>query len=197
MPRQVTWTRTKWPLLVSLVTGCAAMTGPFGQFLSAAGLPDATDSKSARKAKMSTAPLRFHLTARDFYTAGGPVAIDFRIENASAKAVWVLKWNTPLEGIQGRILRVTCDGSELEYQGRMIKRGKPESQDFVLVQPGSATNAQFDLSQVYNLSPSTECEIAFKGRVCFRAAEQGEPSAVEDLECIIIPGNSAAFRIKK
>jgi hypothetical protein len=45
------------------------------------------------------------------YILGRPVTIDFALTNHSSSELSILKWYTPLEGINGRILEVTCDGN--------------------------------------------------------------------------------------
>ncbi|HVR99286.1 MAG TPA: hypothetical protein VMW27_21880, partial [Thermoanaerobaculia bacterium] len=57
--------------------------------------------------------------------AGGPVSVRFTLTNPGEAPVWVLGWNTPLEGWQGTIFAVSRGGQEIPYQGPMVKRGDP------------------------------------------------------------------------
>ena len=38
------------------------------------------------------------------------IVIKFTLENNSEENLWILKWNTPLEGLKKRIFNVICDG---------------------------------------------------------------------------------------
>lgn len=81
-----------------------------------------------------------------------PTSIRFELANGSGSSLWVLKWNTPLEGWKGTILRVTRDGEELPYQGPMMKRGDPQADAYVEIPAGGKVDATVDLSEVYDVS---------------------------------------------
>jgi hypothetical protein len=93
------------------------------------------------------------------------VAITFTLENASPERVWVLKWYTPLEGIRGKILRVTRDGKELPYRGPLVKRGAPGRDSYVVIDVGKAVSAEFDLSKSYDISVVGTYRVEFVGRI--------------------------------
>lgn len=85
-------------------------------------------------------------------TAGGPAEIRFVLINPSREPVWVLKWNTPLEGWMGSIFTVTGpDGTELPYMGPLVKRGDPSREEYVQIPPGGEAEAAVDLANVYDL----------------------------------------------
>src|SRR5436853_7541895 len=106
--------------------------------------------------------LKYYLAAQSTYVLGKPVVIAFSLNNASSNDVWVLKWYTPLEGMKGKIFEVTCDGIQMPYEGRMVKRGNPLREDYVLINAGASAHAEFDLSQTYSLRDCTECRVKFK-----------------------------------
>jgi hypothetical protein len=84
--------------------------------------------------------------------AQAPSRLRFELTNRSETALWVLKWNTPLEGWKGTVLRVSRNGEELPYQGPMLKRGDPGNGDYVEVPAGGRVDATVDLSEVYDVS---------------------------------------------
>ena len=45
--------------------------------------------------------------------AGSPTSIRFTLTNRTAAPLWVLRWNTPLEGWKGTVLTVTANGTEV------------------------------------------------------------------------------------
>ena len=79
-----------------------------------------------------------------------------KITNGSGSSLRVLKWNTPLEGWKGTVLRVTRDGRDgeerLAYQGPMLKRGDPQGDAYVEIPAGGKVDATVDLAEVYDVS---------------------------------------------
>jgi len=85
--------------------------------------------------------------------AGGPVAVRFTLTNQGDSAVWVLRWNTPLEERwKGTLFKVTAGGRELPYQGPMTKRGDPGQEEYAEIPVGGSATGVADLAQVYDLS---------------------------------------------
>jgi hypothetical protein len=84
--------------------------------------------------------------------AQAPASLRFELANGSGSALRVLKWNTPLEGWKGTVLRVTRNGEELQYQGPMLKRGDPQGDAYVEIPAGGKVDATVDLADVYDMS---------------------------------------------
>jgi hypothetical protein len=103
----------------------------------------------------STPDLGCRLESRPPLVAGGPAKLHFELTNRSQAPVWVLRWNTPLEGWRGTILRITRDGrdgEEIPFQGPMFKRGDPAHGDYAEIAAGGRSEATVDLAEVYDLS---------------------------------------------
>jgi hypothetical protein len=95
--------------------------------------------------------------------AQAPASLRFELANRSESALWVLKWNTPLEGWKGTVLRMTRNGEELPYQGRMLKRGDPQREDYVEIPAGGRVDATVDLDEVYDLGRSGTYKVEADG----------------------------------
>ena len=121
---------------------------------------------------------------QDPQTAASPSALECRIEpkasteirfvlsNPSQAPVWVLKWNTPLEGWMGSIFTVTGpDGTELPYTGPMVKRGDPSRDEYVQIPPGGETDAEVDLANVYDLSKPGRYRLQVTGGIADLTAD--------------------------
>ena len=91
--------------------------------------------------------------------AGGPVALRFSLVNRTAEPLWVLRWNTPLEGWRGTLFTVTANGTEIPYQGPMLKRGDPRPADYVEIPAGESASATVDLSEVYEIGQPGRYEV--------------------------------------
>ena len=140
--------------------------------------------------------LRYRLEAEATYPAGGPASLVFTLENQSGQPVRVLAWYTPLEGLKGRVLKVTRDGKELLYRGRMVKRAVPRAEDYLLLGPGASTSATFDLAAAYDLSAPGRYRVEFVGRV-LDVAPGGEavPRSGDRQRGADVPGRPAEFRV--
>ncbi len=142
--------------------------------------------------------LRYYLQARSNYVLGTPIVIAFSIKSFCSTDVWILNWHTPLEGIKGKIFEVTCDGIEIPYEGRLVKRGNPQRKDYILLRPGASAQAEFDLSQVYSLRECNECRLKFKGRIHDVVLdEQQVARAVDQHVGVDVPGDPVSFRIER
>lgn len=98
-------------------------------------------------------------------SVGQPHLLRFSLRNDSKRPVWVLRWYTPLEGLRGRVLRVTRDGAEVPYRGLMMKRLNPVREDYVRIAPRDSATAEVDLAKSYDLTVPGAYEVAFESLV--------------------------------
>jgi peptidyl-Lys metalloendopeptidase len=140
--------------------------------------------------------IKYRLSAQNSYVKGNPIIINFTLENLSNQNLWVLTWYTPLEGLKGKIFRVICDGTELPYEGPMVKRGQPKKGDYIHIEPGRSVSAEVDLSNVYKLPVCEECRVEFKGRI-YDFSTDGDtiPKGSEEHHMVNITGNTVSFRV--
>jgi hypothetical protein len=121
-------------------------------------------------AAVQTAPLQCRLEAAPRQRAGGPVMVRLVLRNASRRALSVLSWGTPLEGLlsDAFVIREAGAGASdpaLAYAGPMIKRGDPERDEYVRIAPRGETSAEVDLALAYDLARPGRYTIAFRGRL--------------------------------
>jgi peptidyl-Lys metalloendopeptidase len=120
------------------------------------------------------------------------------LANNSPSDLWVLSWYTPLEGIKGKIFTLTCDGVDLPYQGRMVKRAMPEKNDYILIRSGQTVSATVDLATVFHIPDSGTCTLSFKGTLHDLAtSEQDVPRDPERHEAISMKGAALTFRLER
>ena len=132
------------------------------------------------------------------YRSGEPAIFEFRLENRSARELYVLKWHTPLEGIISRVFKVSRDGEELEYLGMMVRRGNPVADDYVEIAPGNAASASFDLAEVYDLDPPGVYHLEFASKILDVATDRSDvPRPLDRHEPIEIECNVISFAIQK
>lgn len=111
----------------------------------------ATLSAHCGKAATPAQPLECRMEAVHPLVAGGPVALRFRLVNRTDGPLWVLRWNTPIEGWRGTILTVSYQGTELPYQGPRLKRGDPGREEYVEITPQDSLNVSLDLAEAYDV----------------------------------------------
>jgi hypothetical protein len=120
-------------------------------------------SAHCMKAATPAEPLECRMEAVHPLVAGGPVALRFRLINRTDAPLWVLRWNTPIEGWRGTIFTVSFQGSELPYQGPMLKRGDPGREEYVEIPPGESVNVSVDLAEVYDVKQPGEYRVQVTG----------------------------------
>jgi hypothetical protein len=108
---------------------------------------------------MATA-LKGKLVAAKVYDSAEPVRLRFELTNDGHVDLYVLKWYTPLEGLNSDCLSVLRNGkTKVAYDGPMIKRGKPGPDDYLLVRAGQTVTADVDVSESYAVSAPANYQV--------------------------------------
>ena len=159
---------------ICLLAAMACGTSPPAQ-------PDGSDSKTAAgqkpaaeaEAALFTPPpevpatvlpdrdLTCDLQAEPVYRQGEPVELAFKLTNTGTTPLWVLRWNTPIEGLVGDCFEIARDRHVVAFQGRMIKRAMPEATEYVRLEPGQSREAKVDLRAVYKVEEPGKYELRF------------------------------------
>jgi peptidyl-Lys metalloendopeptidase len=140
--------------------------------------------------------LTYLLSTLDIHVSGKPVMIDFVIDNGTPSDLWVLTWYTPLEGMKGEIFQVICDGIEMKYQGRMVKRADPTKKDYKCIRSGESETVAVDLTEAYAIPVCRKCRVTFCGEIHDMTQTESEvPRPSEKHQKILIKGNSLIFPV--
>lgn len=112
----------------------------------------AAGSSPAMAGSFGNAALVPHLSMEktELSTADG-VNVRFTLANQGSDALFVLKWKTPLAGIEGDLFAVERDGERVAYTGRLVKRAAPRASAYVRIPAGESLSVTFDLSAVYDM----------------------------------------------
>ena len=105
--------------------------------------------------------------------ASGPAAVRFILVNRTDAPLWVLRWNTPLEGWQGTIFELTSEGAEIPYAGPMVKRGDPGREDYTEIPAGEKAEATVNLALVYDLGKPGTYRLRVTGGLQDLTADPG------------------------
>lgn len=95
--------------------------------------------------------------------AAGSGTVTFTIANDSATALHVLRWQTPLDGVDSDLFDVRLDGQPVRYVGRMVKRPAPQAADYAELKPGEARTVEVDLSAYYDMRKSGQYSVQYRG----------------------------------
>jgi peptidyl-Lys metalloendopeptidase len=99
------------------------------------------------------------------YKAKDPQNLLFVLKNTSKESKHVLKWHTPLEGFNSNMFRVDTEGTRARYLGRLIKRGVPKPEDYIVLKPGESVSANVDIAEAYDIVKAGDYRVAYKARL--------------------------------
>ncbi len=85
------------------------------------------------------------------YPLGEDVTLRYTIKNQTNEDRRLLCWNTLLEGI-GTWLWLDHEGTIISYDGRLVSRGDPSPDEYVIVLAGASISGSVELSEAYDLS---------------------------------------------
>lgn len=107
----------------------------------------------AAPATRPTNPLRVGMHAL------GNGTLEVTVTNTSRKAVRIPAWQLPSDDPTSQLFRVTRDGEPVAYEGKLAKRGLPQAEDFVVLQPGRAYRAVVDLAAHYDMQARGQYQV--------------------------------------
>ena len=125
-------------------------------------------------------PFKAVIKCSQQYQVGVEVVCQFVITNQDTVDYYLLKWHTPLEGMKTSYLSVSKDGHSLLYRGRMVKRGKPQPGDYVLVKAGESVSNEVDIATGFNLSEPGMYEMFMDASVSYQSIAPGSSQASEE-----------------
>lgn len=135
------------------------------------------------------------------YETGVDVRLTITLMNASAADYWILKWNTPLEGLQSNLLAVTRDGVKIPYDGIMIKRGNPIDEDYALLRAGEAVSETLRLCDAYDLSQPGRYKVSVDTFVLDYYQDQPgttfKARSTDDHEMMLLQSDPVSFLVRK
>lgn len=122
---------------------------------------------------------------RAFLADAEPAVVRVTLSNGDAQDLHVLRWQTPLRGVESNIFEVLVDGQPVAYTGRLYKRPAPTAEDYLRLAPGTSATVEVDLSRYYDMSRTGEYSIRYRvpvqdavsnieSNVLYLAVERGE-----------------------
>lgn len=97
----------------------------------------------------------------------GKVILEPKLSNFTQANVVFLPWNTPFEpSLNGDFFKIThLVGAlqPLEYQGLMVKRAAPQTEDYLLIEAGGSLTNRLDITKSYTFCNGVDYKLEFKG----------------------------------
>ena len=89
------------------------------------------------------------------------VWVTVTLSNDTKNTVRVLKWFTPLDGVEESLFVVKRDSQPVAYIGPRYKRPAATEQDYISLKAGESVSSAVNLGGYYDLSQSGQYEIAY------------------------------------
>jgi peptidyl-Lys metalloendopeptidase len=93
---------------------------------------------------------------------GEDVLVRVTLTNTAAGVQYVLRWRTPLDGIDDALFDVRRDGQPVTYLGRHIKRAAPGPADFLRIEPGATLTQTVELSRLYEMTVTGAYTVRYR-----------------------------------
>ncbi|MES1245763.1 MAG: M35 family metallo-endopeptidase [Acidobacteriota bacterium] len=132
---------------------------------------------------------------RTFLADADPAVVRVAIHNDSTRDLYVLRWQTPLNGVQENLFDVRLDGKAVDYTGRLYKRSAPRAEDYVRIPAGGQIGAEVDLSSVYDMSRTGEYTVRFRANV--QDALSGVGTRIADASLREISSNVLSLGVER
>lgn len=110
----------------------------------------------------------------------GSGKIVYTLSNTTAAPMQVLRWMTPLDGVDNDLFDVYQNGERIAYTGRLVKRPAPTAADYVEIKPGESLSAEVDLTAVYDMRKGGNFSVRYnrEGREVIRTAQDAARAGV-------------------
>ncbi|XP_019854641.1 PREDICTED: uncharacterized protein LOC109583650 [Amphimedon queenslandica] len=79
------------------------------------------------------------------------VACSFEFTNNANEDLYLLKRNTPLEGLRSQFVSVSLDGRPLKYNGIYVRRAPPTKKNFILLKAGESISATVQITDAFSI----------------------------------------------
>ncbi len=99
---------------------------------------------------------------KGFVGASDDVIVKITYRNDSNEDLYLVRWQTALQGVEENLFDVRLEGQQVAYTGRLYKRATPTAADYVRIPAGGSVSADVELTSVYDLSRTGEYSIRYQ-----------------------------------
>ena len=113
------------------------------------------------------------------YEVQPKVACSFDFTNIANEDYYLLKRNTPLEGMFFPFVAISYNGASVNYEGIVAYRFPPVKNEFVLIKPGESVSAIVHISDAFNFCCDGLYSIRYASPLQLLSQEQMEITALD------------------
>lgn len=125
-------------------------------------------------------PLSVELKAQASKSTPGESVL-WQVTNRGDEAIYILRWETPLDGLSRSVFEVSKNGRPVRYMDKIVHWGHPQADDFVKIAPGQTLSAEVNLAASYEMVDAGNYTIGFEGQLTYMMAADEKSGHVEDL----------------
>jgi peptidyl-Lys metalloendopeptidase len=100
-------------------------------------------------------------TDQNLYPAQQDVVIHVTFSNPTNHTIRILKWYTPVDGVEEPLFKVSLDGVPVAYTGPLYKRPAATGQDYITLKSGESFTNDVSLGEYYDLSASGSYTVVY------------------------------------
>ena len=110
----------------------------------------------AQDVSVTIQPLRQNFARSD------DVQVQVTLANTGLAPQFILKWHTPVEGVEAPLFDVQRDGQPVRYLGIEAKRPAPGPNDYVRLEPGASVTSVVELSALYEMNVTGAYTVRYR-----------------------------------
>jgi peptidyl-Lys metalloendopeptidase len=118
--------------------------------------------------------------AQSEFRASQDVLVTVTLSNPTKQPARVLRWLTPVDGVDASLFTVTRDGQPVAYTGAQVKRPAAADGDYLVLEPGASVSNVVDLGDVYDFMGTGRYEISYNVSSYDLFDKKGTPAKVKD-----------------
>ena len=99
--------------------------------------------------------------AQDSFDTSQDVLVTVDISNPTNHTVKILKWYTPVEGVEESLFAAMINEEQAAYTGAIYKRPAATGQDYIQLKAGESVTSVVNLGEYYDLSQSGQYEVFY------------------------------------
>lgn len=103
-----------------------------------------------------------------------PIIVHVTFENPNEFPIKILKWFTPLEGIDRSLFSIMRNGKPVRYLGKLVKRAAPSDSDYLTINAGATISCQVNLSAYYDLAIPGNYDVTYEASTIRLYAKGGQ-----------------------
>ncbi|XP_011407670.2 PREDICTED: uncharacterized protein LOC105314929 [Amphimedon queenslandica] len=110
------------------------------------------------------------------------VACSFEFTNNANEDLYLLKRNTPLEGLRSQFVSVSLDGRSLEYEGMYVRRAPPAKENFVFLKAGESISATVQITDAFSIDTDGLYTVQYSRPLQYLSVNEMSAMSIDQLK---------------